>query len=1442
MDAVYRDAIDDAWEFRDASGNALTPQRPPGLLSRVLRRARMLGPQWFSALEVGEVDTQEGIAMSLMLEANGDGAPDLFVVGAREPVQTPPGAENEKMYLKRNDGLGGYGAAAQVLSWTSSTVHWELELFRVADVDLDGRDDLLALGEDQILSFVRWGHWQPHGSSLGILQGRFGAAPPIGEFWGDNPALNLRVGDVTADTLADIVYVRPPILPATQTSIYVREHDGERPGLIKSVSQARRLESFVYASLEGLADYAGAPTCDPGQVCVKSGMLVVKQHVVRAEDPNIVPSPATNATTYSYRDGRIDLLGRGWLGFGSVTAKDEVTGAVESTDYGVTAADRVSCTGSNCSARYFYPFAFKPRHVATCVDLRSQSSVAGRATRTDLTAAVTVTWTESDTPGFPRVRMDGTQVDTTEREGALSAGTPLGCTTPLGQSLSTLPATRSSRQTTNLAEGAPTSTIQQLWAGDFAAGSVPSNPPGGIHREDTTTTQYPPDPTNWLKGLPRTTTVTSTEPGQSPVSRTLDYEFVSGTSLVSRETRMKGVLSTTSDFELRKDYRRDVANNVDRVDLTDTTHGVTRRAEADFDPAERMFPIAERAFPTLGGPALATQRWFEVSRGLLAKSDDENAQAGVRKYDTFGRLREVEDARAPKRMLAYATNGEGFLEVSDTLEFVTDAGGLLMYEWNHTTSQLDAFERPIRVTSDGWRQKKVERTASYDRLGRLTHESLPFFATEIPEYLVRTYDKLGRVTMLRNTGSGDTETVVYEGLVQRYTDARGMLTKLTRDVKGRLVRSANFENGTREVPTTYEYTAFDSLWKVTDPLGRLRVTSYDVLGRRESLVDPDSGATQSHYNAFDDEKWSQDPRGATLTTTFDGVGRKTGATLVPAGGVAAGLASNTESFVWDTAPSGKGKLASTTSMDGVVTSYGYTSLAQPASETWTIPGAGAYTLTTSYDLSGRVAGHGYPGGFATAFEYDVSGHVANVYWPGAQQPRIFHVEDVNAAGQVTSEEFGNQAITGRVYDKAFRLTYQDTMQRAQIGGSASFFQQLKYEYGPGGVVVAKHDTTKQLSEFFQHDFANRLKQWRVQQRYGGTCRGGIIDYAYDDAGNLLGRTMQGSTGFNVVNGYGPQGQMSGGVNALTSSTEGTAPTTFFKYDAAGNQTGVYYHRAASGPTDPGDKRLSWTHFNLPRQVVDNISATGTTTFRYDAGHQRVVETRGSDVKVTLGQAFEERQSGATTTRTHSVYAEGRLVAQFTQSALYGQWNPNFTATYVHQDALGSPDAMTGGSPGRPRLVERGKYDPFGERRNPDDVFAPAPQVHTRNVGFTGHQPDDSFGLTNMKGRLYDQRTGRFVSADPLVSAPAFGQSFNRYSYVHNDPLHFSDPSGFFLTPTTGGGVAGGATMGLIWALGGVTSWATLGWGLVVSAAVSLLVGCFLGAFFPHQLGLTAPPS
>jgi hypothetical protein len=48
----------------------------------------------------------------------------------------------------------------------------------------------------------------------------------------------------------------------------------------------------------------------------------------------------------------------------------------------------------------------------------------------------------------------------------------------------------------------------------------------------------------------------------------------------------------------------------------------------------------------------------------------------------------------------------------------------------------------------------------------------------------------------------------------------------------------------------------------------------------------------------------------------------------------------------------------------------------------------------------------------------------------------------------------------------------------------------------------------------------------------------------------------------------------------------------------------------------------------------------------------------------------------------------------------------------------------------------------------------------------------------MNGRVFDYRSGRFLSVDPIVQAPGNSQSLNPYSYVFNNPLSGTDPSGY----------------------------------------------------------------
>ena len=60
-----------------------------------------------------------------------------------------------------------------------------------------------------------------------------------------------------------------------------------------------------------------------------------------------------------------------------------------------------------------------------------------------------------------------------------------------------------------------------------------------------------------------------------------------------------------------------------------------------------------------------------------------------------------------------------------------------------------------------------------------------------------------------------------------------------------------------------------------------------------------------------------------------------------------------------------------------------------------------------------------------------------------------------------------------------------------------------------------------------------------------------------------------------------------------------------------------------------------------------------------------------------------------------------------------------------------------------------------------------------------HEHLDEMGLIHMNGRIFDPLIGRFMSADPFIQAPENLQSHNRFAYVMNNPLAYTDPSGYF---------------------------------------------------------------
>jgi RHS repeat-associated protein len=70
-------------------------------------------------------------------------------------------------------------------------------------------------------------------------------------------------------------------------------------------------------------------------------------------------------------------------------------------------------------------------------------------------------------------------------------------------------------------------------------------------------------------------------------------------------------------------------------------------------------------------------------------------------------------------------------------------------------------------------------------------------------------------------------------------------------------------------------------------------------------------------------------------------------------------------------------------------------------------------------------------------------------------------------------------------------------------------------------------------------------------------------------------------------------------------------------------------------------------------------------------------------------------------------------------------------------------------------------------------------AHEPRQDYTGYEKDSESGLEFAQARYYNTTHGRFTSVDPLMASanPANPQTFNRYSYVMNQPTHMVDPSG-----------------------------------------------------------------
>ncbi len=653
-------------------------------------------------------------------------------------------------------------------------------------------------------------------------------------------------------------------------------------------------------------------------------------------------------------------------------------------------------------------------------------------------------------------------------------------------------------------------------------------------------------------------------------------------------------------------------------------------------------------------------------------------------------------------------------------------------DWSHVISEYNGKGQllwrtePLISSQPTW----VWTTYFYDDiLGRMTKKIVPKQGEDGRGDMVTDYVYAGRTTNIQVCGSADSGT--------------GNCLNLSRttDSLGRYVETRDALNGR----TRFWYEANGNVAAIEDANGIVTKAGYNSIGQRTGVNDPNQGAWSFLYNALGEVTTQTDARGIATHMGYDKLGRPVWrtATVDATGDGAADLVE--DSWTYDPANAKGAPAASQRQINTLHERWSattYDALARPVRSDVVqamASGTQQYTQRTKYDsYYGRPVGQEFPNGEAVQVLYSIYGHgVAEKEPVSGVEYRRTNIQ--NPRGQVTQETFGNGVTLTPTYQ--FQTGQLTGLTYSNGGGT---LRQLGYGYDVFGNLKRQSLGGGASREDYSYDQLHRL----VQSIRSGAASG-TVNYGFDAVGNL---TKKSDFSSNTNNAYSYTGATcGGGANAVKSVQLAAGGSRTYCYDANGNLT-----------SDNAGLSLKYDHQNLP--VVAQRGAL-RDDFRYGTDGMRT-RSWGSDGARVYLPGYEHR----TDTGETKVYIGDYAVVSRTGATR--------KVEYLLKDRLGSVDAVANSSGA---VTETRGYDAFGKPRSGTwNDLSPAKIASTAVTpkGFTQHQHLNELELIHMNGRMYDYNVGRFMGVDPFIQFPLNSQSLNPYSYILNNPLSGTDPTGY----------------------------------------------------------------
>ena len=217
--------------------------------------------------------------------------------------------------------------------------------------------------------------------------------------------------------------------------------------------------------------------------------------------------------------------------------------------------------------------------------------------------------------------------------------------------------------------------------------------------------------------------------------------------------------------------------------------------------------------------------------------------------------------------------------------------------------------------------------------------------------------------------------------------------------------------------------------------------------------------------------------------------------------------------------------------------------------------------------------------------------------------------------------------------------------------------------------------------------------------------------------------------------------------------------------------GQGYSYDLNGNMDSGANRtISWNSENRPVSVIVNLAVL--SSYLYNGTGAQVKQQTPQGTTYYFGRFAEKVDVGGTLKLIKYYYAGDLLIAKQDESGKYWFFRDQVDSVRVVTDAAGN-------------LYSSYDYTPFGEASVTCGSLYPNCTNQPNAQQFGGHLQDGT-GLLYMKARYYDPKLGRFLSADSIAPSLAQPQELNRYTYVLNNPVQYTDPSGHIACWPNGG--------------------------------------------------------